>query len=80
MRNKHFSPEVAHFPSSLSILSPSQHRLKHVGSTNKLRTYNSTLVGSSERSIGNYTYDLGQEIGSGYSSKVYKGYGCRDNR
>ena len=77
MRNRHFSPDVVNYSPSMSILSPTQGRLKMVGSTSKLRTYNSTLL-ESDRKIGNYSYNAAQEIGSGYSSKVYKGT-CKDN-
>ena len=80
MRNKHFSPDIMHLASNLAIHSPSHARLKAVGSSGKLRTYNSTIVASSERTIGNYSYDISQEIGSGYSSKVYKGHSSKDNQ
>ena len=72
MRNRHISPEIQQY-SSFSLLSPNQHRLKMVGSTSKLRTYNSSLACDSQRKIGKYSYDVGVEIGSGYSSKVYRG-------
>ena len=47
------------------------------GSTSKLRTYHSTLC-DSDRKVGSYSYSTTQEIGSGYSSKVYRGQSTKD--
>jgi serine/threonine-protein kinase ULK/ATG1 len=49
-----------------------------VGSSSQLP---STMIDDSEQRIGSYSYFTNKEIGSGYSSKVYKGKkkGCSDD-
>jgi serine/threonine protein kinase len=79
MRNRHFSPETINYSSNFSLLSPSHQRLKLAGSTSKLKSYNSTLLCESDRKVGNYSYSSTEEIGSGYSSKVYRGRSTKDN-
>ena len=77
MRNRYFSPESKN--SGLHLNSSSSNRLRWLGSTAKLSTYNASLLDDYEKKIGNYTYYTNKEIGSGYSSKVYKAYSSEDN-
>jgi serine/threonine protein kinase len=80
MRNRYFSPESIHYSANLQA-NPTNNsgRLKWAGSTSKLHSYNSILLSDSERKIGSYFYDVAKEIGSGYSSKVFKGRSSKDD-
>ena len=69
MRQRYFSPELRYtLPSQRS----SQiQKLRWVGSSAQLST--AITYDEYERQIGPYTYHVNKELGSGYSSKVYRG-------
>ena len=80
MRNRYFSPESIHYSANLHASPTSSNaRLKWAGSTSKLQSCNSVLLCESERKIGSYYYDVTREVGSGYSSKVFKGRSAKDD-
>ena len=69
MRNRYFSPELR---STLPSPSPAQsQKLRWMGSLSNLPL--PTIPKDNEEHIGPYTYFTDKQIGSGYSSKVYKG-------
>ncbi len=75
MRNRYFSPEA--LPYSTQLPSPSSTRLKLAGSIGKLPPSSSPLA-DSERRVGAYTYNTKDEVGAGYSSKVYRGKNTKE--
>ena len=77
MRRRYFSPELRE---TLNYLQEeSKHKLRWVGSTAKLST-SAGFSDETEEKIGDYVYYRDKEIGSGYSSKVYKGRKLGDDR
>lgn len=65
MRRRYFSPELR------DTLDDAK-KLRWVGSTSKLPNMPAGISDDEDQKIGDYVYSRSQEIGRGYSSRVYK--------
>jgi hypothetical protein len=73
MSQRHYSPDQMVSPSK-GDSGPKTKRLREGGSTSKLLASASRFI-EDEIIVGNYSYKVSDEIGAGYSSRVYKGTG-----
>ena len=83
MRQRYFSPDNLTHSQEYSLTSESkpEKRLRSNGSVTTMTSHAlSNTFDEDSDTIGHYKIDLKRSIGSGYSSKVYKGVSLKDSQ